>query len=308
MSAQPNNTRAQATTWRLGTIGFAYDDWAGPFYPEGLRAERRLAWYAQRFGAIELDTTFYATPRVEVVRRWAAATPDGFRFAIKAPREVTHDPGLIPSAEHISALADRFNAFLDVMRELGGKLGVVLLQYPPACRVDLFEELSDFLHGLPRDVAYAVELRHASWWTEQTVTLLRELNATHGLRIAWVGADYPTPEVAGVSPGDELQGGKRNRPLPLIHTGEFMYVRWVGNHGQLPRSDAEVLDPTPRLRWWADRLGPLLRAGSPVREVYGFFGNSYAGHAPATCRRFAMMMGLGGSAVDDPAPAQGRLF
>ena len=99
MSTESNNPRVVTAVWRLGTIGFAYDDWAGPFYPDGLKADRRLGWYAKRFGTIELDTTFYATPRAEVVKRWAAATPDGFRFAVKAPREVTHDPGLAELAD-----------------------------------------------------------------------------------------------------------------------------------------------------------------------------------------------------------------
>src|SRR4051812_24078708 len=72
--------------FRLGTMGFGYDDWAGPFYPKGLRRDEWLTFYARHFNAVELDTTFHATPDVERVRRWAAAVPEDFRFCAKPRR------------------------------------------------------------------------------------------------------------------------------------------------------------------------------------------------------------------------------
>ncbi|MEM1208079.1 MAG: DUF72 domain-containing protein [Planctomycetota bacterium] len=278
--------------WRLGTIGFSYEDWRGAFYPKGLDPKRRLAWYAQRFGAIELDTTFYATPSAGTVRGWADAVPSGFRFAVKAPREVTHEPG-----PRDAGALDRLSAFVEAMRGgLGEKLGVVLLQFPASVTVERHgAAVMDLLASLPRGkrgergVSYAVEWRHGSWWTRRMARFLRDLNGD-GLRVAWVGADYPTPDVASLAP-DGPRSVELCRPAALVHTGEVAYLRWVGNHGQLPASSAEVLDPTARLSWWAERLKAYARPDAPLRQVYGFFGNSYAGHAPATCRRFAALMG-----------------
>ncbi|MEM6333992.1 MAG: DUF72 domain-containing protein [Planctomycetota bacterium] len=275
--------------WRVGTIGFSYEDWRGAFYPKGLDPKRRLAWYAKRFGAIELDTTFYATPAAGTVRGWAEAVPTGFRFAVKAPREVTHDPGPADAGA-----IDRLAAFVGAMRGgLGGKLGVVLLQFPASVVVERHgNAVMQLLASLPRGaggVAYAVEWRHGSWWTRRMAGFLRDLNA-EGVRVAWVGADYPTPDVAMLAP-DGPRSLEVCRPPALVHTGEVAYLRWVGNHGQLPASSAEVLDPTARLAWWVQRLRAYARDDAPLREVYGFFGNSYAGHAPATCQRFADLMG-----------------
>ena len=76
--------------WRIGTMGFSYADWAGTFYPEEMKPANYLDFYARHFDAVELDTTFHAPP-AERVRQWAEATPDDFRFAVKAPRAVTWD-------------------------------------------------------------------------------------------------------------------------------------------------------------------------------------------------------------------------
>ena len=79
-----------ATDWRLGTIGFGYDDWRGPFYPANAKAGDYLAFYGRYFNAVELDTTFHATPPPDRAARWASAGPDDFRFCPKAPRALTH--------------------------------------------------------------------------------------------------------------------------------------------------------------------------------------------------------------------------
>src|SRR5687768_13678275 len=78
--------------WRLGTIGFSYADWAGPFYPRGMKPGEYLPYYARFFDAVELHTTFHAIPPPSRIRRWADATPEHFRFTVKSPRAVTHEP------------------------------------------------------------------------------------------------------------------------------------------------------------------------------------------------------------------------
>lgn len=292
--------RTQGPIWRLGTIGFAYKDWDGPFYPKGIDARRRLPIYAEQFNTIELDTTFHALPRVEVVRRWAASVPDTFRFSLKAPKTVTHEGGL-----NLPITRDLMREFLDVARELGDKLGVVLLQFPHWFRNEGQQRttLELFLRALPADLRYAVELRDDSWWTRDVAEMFRLLNTVGGLRVAWASADQPVPQAVGVAPTDDAQV-EVCRPRPIYPVGDFLYIRWVGNHGQFQTDGYEVVDPTPRLKWWVDRLESALPANPGIREVWGFFGNTYAGHAPATLRRFVGLMGL--PAVPPEATPAGR--
>ncbi|MEM6393841.1 MAG: DUF72 domain-containing protein [Planctomycetota bacterium] len=291
-----------ASRFCLGTIGFSYQDWAGVFYPERVRAERRLPWYAERFGTVELDTTFYGMPTAERVRAWAGVVPEGFRFSLKMFRVVTH-VGVVGSPVSIGLA----RGFVDVVRRFEEKLGAVLIQFPPSFTAVRRDDLLRLLDALPElgsdgsagGVRYAVELRHDSWWSEVTVKQLRERG------IAWVGLDQPTVAVAGVSPDDERQGGGVRAPRAVVVTSDFLYMRWCGNHGQIPTNDHEILDPTPRLRWWVDRLQSVMGGGA-VKEVLGYFGNSYSGHAPKACRRMMGLLGLG--VPEGEVERQGGLF
>src|SRR5579871_817045 len=89
--------------WRLGTIGFGYDDWSGTFYPPTLKPSHRLAYYARHFNAVEIDTTFHAAPDAGRIRRWAEAVPDAFRFCVKTPKSVTHD---LPLQQAVGPMLD----------------------------------------------------------------------------------------------------------------------------------------------------------------------------------------------------------
>ena len=131
--------------WRLGTMGFSYSDWAGVFYPKGLPAGEYLRYYSRYFDTVELDTTFHAVPPPERVRRWAEVTPGEFRFCVKATRVVTHET---PADRAVLPLL----RFLEVARELGPKLAVVLLQYPPSFSSREMPRLAAFLARLPGDV------------------------------------------------------------------------------------------------------------------------------------------------------------
>ena len=257
---------------RLGTIGFGYADWAGEFYPPGVRPGDYLSHYARHFDTVELDTTFHATPPIERVRRWFEATPEHFRFCVKAPKEVTHEG---PIDRQLPAM----EAFLDVMRGLGEKLAAILIQLPPSFGMDQFDAFERFLKKLPRDVRFAVEFRNGSWGQQRTLDLLRE----HGC--ALVAAEYLT------------------RPSRVYVTTDFLYVRWIGEHQHFARLDREQVDVEASLRWWKGELERVM-AGDSVKEIYGFFNNDYSGYAVATCRRFMRMMGL----AVDPMAVQGELF
>jgi uncharacterized protein YecE (DUF72 family) len=242
--------------WHLGTMGFSYSEWSGVFYPRGTKPGDYLAHYARHFDALELDTTFHAVPPVERVRRWADATPAEFRFCAKTPRAVTHDAsldrGVLPMLQ-----------FLDVMRGLGEKLAVVLLQFPPTFTAREAPRIDEFLGQMPSDVRFAAEFRHPSWRAERTAEILSQ----H--RVAWVAVDFEG-ELAEIRP-----------------TTDFLYVRWIGAHNRFEEKDREQLDMTERLEWWRDRI-----AAAGVPTVYGFFNNDYSGYSIATCNRFKQVAGV----------------
>ena len=256
---------------RLGTMGFSYADWAGVFYPDRLKPGDYLAYYAKHFDTVELDTTFHATPPADRVRRWAGITPDHFRFCAKVPKMITHDG--------LDRRLNEMGEFLDVMRELGPKLGVILIQLPPSCGIEQFANLERLLRALPGDVRFAVEFRSGSWGQARTLDLLRH----H--RCALVAAEYLT------------------RPSRIHLTTDFLYVRWIGEHQRFAELNHEQLDVTPALEWWK---GQLQAVSTQLHSIWGFFNNDYSGYSVATCRRFMAMLGL---PLTDPEPAaQGRLF
>ncbi|MBF8255626.1 MAG: protein of unknown function DUF72 [Anaerolineales bacterium] len=133
----------------LGTQGFAFDDWVGPFYPPGTAKADYLARYADHFHTVEIDSTFYGTPRPAVVRGWYDRTPADFVFAAKFPRAITHDKQL---AEAESEGAE----FVTVMQGLGEKLAVLTLQFAFDFEPAQWPRLEHFLEGLPSGPRYAV--------------------------------------------------------------------------------------------------------------------------------------------------------
>ena len=259
--------------WRVGTIGFGYADWQGAFYPPEVKQADHLSHYAKHFDTLELDTTFHAVPTPDRVSKWAAAVPEAFRFCVKTPKDVTH------GAPPVSRRAAQMLEFLDVIRGFGAKLGVVLLQFPPAFDTGEARGLEKFLTQLPTDLRYALELRHRSWNVEATEKLLRD----H--RCCRVAADY------------------FDEPWDVPATADFLYVRWIGEHGKFPTLDREQVDVTDRLRWWKGRLD---EAAKGVGTVWGLVNNDYSGFAVATANRMKQLVGLPVKERDDPR--QGELF
>lgn len=158
-----------SVAWRAGTSGFSYPAWKGPFYPEDLAAKDMLAYYATRLPAVEVNNTFYRMPRASVLAGWREAVPAEFRFAVKAPRRISHQAKLADCADAVGYLAEALAA-------LGEQLGCVLLQLPPYLRKDA-ARLSAFLADWPRQLPIAVEFRHASWFDDETLGLLAERGA-----------------------------------------------------------------------------------------------------------------------------------
>ena len=155
------------TPW-IGTSGYNYPEWRGPFYPDKLAAARMLEFYAARFDTVEINYTFYRAPTEKVLAGWSAKTPARFRFTLKAPRRITHDARLRDCADAVAH-------FTRVAGTLEGKLGVLLFQLPPYLRRDL-AVLDAFLATLPDGVRAAFEFRHASWFDADVFARLRSRN------------------------------------------------------------------------------------------------------------------------------------
>lgn len=177
-----------------GTSGFSFKEWKGPFYPEKLPPGEMLAYYAERLPTVEINNTFYRMPRASVLEGWAGQVPDTFRFAIKAPRRISH-------VKQLANCEEEAGWFFEALAALGSRLGVVLFQLPPHARIGV-EKLEAFLGLLPANVPAAFEFRHPSWRHEQVFAALA------GRGAAWVTSD--------------VEGGD---PPELPKTGTLGYLR-----------------------------------------------------------------------------------
>jgi uncharacterized protein YecE (DUF72 family) len=244
--------------WKIGTMGFAYTAWRGVFFPPSVKQGEQLSYYASRFDAVELDTTFHAMPTVERVRHWAGQVDDDFRFAVKAPKQVTHET--MPDER-----VELMQSFLDVVSAFEQKLGAVLMQFSPMFDSSSAPAMIRFLDRLQSGIPLAVEFRHPSWRTSGIDQLLRERG------ICLVANDY------------------FDRTQPIIPTANFLYLRFIGEHNRFPKMNQEELDTDDRLAWWADQIHAAAPRGA---TVWAMFNNDYAGYSPATAERLKRRVGV----------------
>jgi uncharacterized protein YecE (DUF72 family) len=266
---------------RLGTQGWNYPAWVGPFYPPGTRPAEMLGLYARAFPTVEIDATFYAVPPEPVARGWRARVPPTFVFALKVPQEITHELRFVDAGPALER-------FLERARLLGVTLGPLLLQTPAdwVPTADARAALAEFLALLPGDLRWAIEVRNPRWLTDATLDLLR----AHRVALALVEGPWV----------------RRERVLALATepTADFAYVRWMGPDRSLTDYSRVQVARDDELAAWGDALAALR---SRVREVFGYVNNHFQGHSPATARTLQQRVGL--SAVD-PASlrVQGELF
>jgi uncharacterized protein YecE (DUF72 family) len=178
-----------------GTSGFSYTEWRGTFYPPELAAGEMLAFYSSRLGTVEINNTFYQTPKAELLERWASAVSPTFRFALKASRRISH-------VRRLKGASEEVGYFFHAAEALGDKLGPVLFQLPPFARKDA-GVLRDFLAMLPKPARAAFEFRHPSWFDDEVYTIL---------------SDYG----AALCGGDSDEG---DRSPPFVPTAKFGYLR-----------------------------------------------------------------------------------
>jgi uncharacterized protein YecE (DUF72 family) len=248
---------------RIGTQGWNYDAWVGPFYPDGTRPADFLRTYARAFDTVEVDSTFYATPAVRTLRDWADRVPAGFQFALKLPQEITHERGLRNAVSETELFFDR-------VRELGDKLGPVLVQLGPDFGPSELPALAGFLPKLPRDLLVAVEFRQRGWINDGILALLAE----HHVALALTDARW-LPRKAMLALTD--------RP-----TANFAYLRWMGPDREIVDYSRVQVDRSAEIDAWARVLPVLSRAVT----VYGYFNNHFAGHSPASARQMQRHLGL----------------
>ena len=251
------------STVHIGTQGWNYDAWVGPFYPLDTRPADFLAVYARAFDTVEVDSTFYAVPAEKTVLGWAERTPGHFTFALKMPQEITHERRL-RGAEDVTA------QFFERARLLGAKLGPVLIQLGPDFGPGELPALAAFLPTLPRDVRVAVEFRQRGWIHEGVLALLAE----HHVALA-------------LSDGRWLP---RRTMLALADkpTSDFGYIRWMGPDRDIVDYSRIQADRTRELEAWAEAILALVQK---VTAVYGYANNHFAGHSPASARQVQRLLG-----------------
>jgi len=179
-----------------GASGYSFKEWKGSFYPEKIKPEDMLAFYAERLPTVEINNTFYRMPTTAMLEDWARSTPERFRFAIKAPRRITHMARL--KAE---TAADSVDFLYRNLAALGAKLGPVLFQLPPFLKKDL-PRLTEFLRLLPEGHRAAFEFRNDSWFADDVYDALKAAGAALC-----------------------LSEREDNAPPPLVETAPWGYVR-----------------------------------------------------------------------------------
>ena len=247
---------------RLGAQGWNYPAWVGPFYPERTRAADFLGVYARAFDTVEVDSTFYAVPAAKTVRGWHDRTPDHFTFALKLPQEITHELRFV-EAQEVS------QRFFDVARELGPKLGPVLIQCGPDFAPPEIDALAEFLFTLPDDIAFAIEFRQKGWINEETHALL----ASRNVALALVDARWiPRKWMLKLA----------ERP-----TATHAYLRWMGPDRSIVDYSHVQVDRTAEIESWAAILPSLAESV----KVYGYVNNHFSGHSPANIRELQRKLG-----------------
>jgi uncharacterized protein YecE (DUF72 family) len=254
----------------IGCAVWAYKDWLGELFPAGSKSADFLSLYSRRLTTVEGNTTFYATPKAEVVTRWATETPESFRFCLKLPRDVSHEGPL-------AAQIETTRAFVERMAGLGERLGPFFLQLPPGYHADKIDDLERWLAAWPTEYRIAVEVRHDDWYTEPHESALMELLSRYNA--GRVVMDV-RPLSAGPLPGADvdLQAARDRKPDVPMHpltSGGITLIRYIGH------PTAELNGPL--LDEWAGRVAQWLAEGT---EVYFFCHCPDERQSPGLCREF----------------------
>ncbi len=223
----------------IGTSGWYYKHWKGPFYPAETEKEDFFDYYVTRFQSVEINNSFYHLPSASAMEGWKAAAPDGFLFSVKASRYITHMKKLKVGAKTVPVLLDRVSI-------MGPKLGPILFQLPPHWRFNE-ERFASFLGELPKENRFVFEFRDESWFNDKAYDLMASRNAA-----------FCIYDLAG-------------RQSPREVTADFVYVRLHG-----PGGPYQGTYDRSTLAGWAETIAEWLRQG---RDAFLYFDNDQAGYA-----------------------------
>ena len=236
----------------IGTSGWMYDHWKGPFYPSGLETDAMLPTYAETFRSVEVNNTFYQLPDAEIVDGWRQRSPEGFIFAVKANRYITHMKNLLEPEEPVATMMDR-------MARLGDKLGPILFQLPPGWHVNA-DRLVAFTEILPESGRFAFEFRHPSWYVPEIYEILTQHHCAFCIHDH---ADAPSPQET---------------------TAGFIYLRFHG-----PRGDYGDQYSRSILKEWAARIQSWQDGG---QNVFAYFNNDAHGYAVENARTLRSLLDI----------------
>ncbi|XGV98460.1 MAG: DUF72 domain-containing protein [Leptolyngbya sp. BL-A-14] len=257
--------------FRLGCAIWAYKGWLGELFPSDSRATDFLFLYSRRFTAVEGNTTFYSIPNAEIVKRWAAETPEGFEFCLKLPKSLTHNGLLQP------ALPGTLD-FLMKMKGLGDRLGPLFAQLPPSYSPSSFADLEAFLTALPRDEAdFALEVRHLDWFktphAEKLTDLLERLGVGRVL--------LDTRPIYDETDNPQLHSERKKPKLPLQPsvTAPFSLIRFISHPDRALNQSY--------LEEWVTRVDQWLQQGT---RIYFFVHCPVEERSPANARYFQTLL------------------
>lgn len=238
---------------RIGTSGWEYAHWRGDFYPAELPKRRWFEFYARHFDTVELNTSFYRLPRPEAFEGWRRRAPEGFTFAVKASRYLTH-------VKRLNEPTEPLERFWSRSRRLGDRFGPVLYQLPPRWLPN-HERLATFLAAIPPGHPQSVEFRDRRWYEPRVFAMLEE---------------------AGVALCLHDMSGSAS---PAERIGPFVYVRFHGSGAKYGGAYPEAI-----LSGWAERIVAWSRSGHPV---WAYFNNDIGGHAVRDAARLRELVALG---------------
>lgn len=235
----------------VGCSGWVYKHWRGLFYPEGLPQKRWFERYAEEFDTVEINASFYRVPQASTFDAWRHKAPDGFCYAVKVNRFITHMKKLLDVAQPL-------DDFVALARGLEHRLGPLLYQLPPSLKLDL-DRLETFLKLIPRDLANVFEFRNKEWCVPELYDLLDRYGASFCVH--------------------DMRGSKTER----IATGPIAYLRFHGGEGKYW---GRYLDDA--LLGWTEWIVEQSRQG---RSVWCYFNNDIHGHAIEDARTLKSMVG-----------------
>ena len=288
----------------IGCPIWSWKDWVGNFYPEGTKPSEFLREYTRRLTTVEGNTTFYAVPAQKTLDAWLEEMPATFRFCPKVPKAISHEGKLLDNVE-------RALGFIDLMRQLGSRLGPMFLQLPPRYSPKLLGDLQGFLAQWPSDVRLAVEVRHLDWFDSPHDETLNQLLTERNMARVTIDTrpirDLSGEDILAGSVYQSLLEARERKPdVPVVpkRTSDFIFVRYIGH------PDIELNNPY--LKEWGDYFISQLQDGA---DVYMFCHSPNNFAAPYLCRTIYAhvekkvdILSLPWNELADDDYAQGQLF